>query len=381
MIDSKDLKWRCSSCAVYFRNLPDMGFYGTIYIENEYHKKFNRYLKRWGWWLWKFKFYKYKYGFSELTYIPKLSKKIKREHLLYQYPFLSEDIARKIPDVKTTDLLEYLEDPDDARFLKPGFLFYREEKDNGITVFDYYPLAGLDNWALSYKTQIAEILEKHKEDSEENRYKGGSRGIGHAGLYSTSYEKNENYADNMFDSLDQQTKTRLILFTKQVKELKELGVPMAIMEKILHQNDKLSKLVITKKHEILLPDYNNMVIKMEPLVKAIFFLFLKHPEGIIFKHLPDYRQELIDIYKNLRPLGMSDRALQSIEDVTNPFLNSINEKCARIRAAFISKFDEHLAKSYYVTGERGEAKKISLSRDLVEWEAQPKDNLSSSFKK
>ena len=172
----------------------------------------------------------------------------------------------------------------------------------------------------------------------------------------------------MFDSLDQQTKTRLILFTKQVKELKELGVPMAIMEKILHQNDKLSKLVITKKHEILLPDYNNMVIKMEPLVKAIFFLFLKHPEGIIFKHLPDYRQELIDIYKNLRPLGMSDRALQSIEDVTNPFLNSINEKCARIRAAFISKFDEHLAKNYYVTGERGEAKKISLSRDLVEWE-------------
>ena len=143
---------------------------------------------------------------------------------------------------------------------------------------------------------------------------------------------------------------------------------MAIMEKILHQNDKLSKLVITKKHEIVLPDYNNMVIKMEPIVKAIFFLFLKHPEGIIFKHLPDYRQELIEIYKVLRPLEMSNRALQSIEDVTNPFLNSINEKCARIRAAFIKKFDEHLAKNYYITGERGEAKKISLPRELVVWE-------------
>ena len=143
---------------------------------------------------------------------------------------------------------------------------------------------------------------------------------------------------------------------------------MTLLENILHQNDKLSKLVITKKHEIILPDYNNMVIKMEPLVKAIFFLFLKHPEGIIFKHLPDYRQELIDIYKNLRPLGMSDRALQSIEDVTNPFLNSINEKCARIRAAFINKFDEHLAKNYFITGERGEAKKISLPRELVVWE-------------
>lgn len=49
-------------------------------------------------------------------------------------------------------------------------------------------------------------------------------------------------------------------------------------------------------------------------------------------------------------------------------LNSINEKCARIRAAFIKEFDHHLAKYYVVTGERGEAKKITLPRDLVIWE-------------
>ena len=369
MIDSYELRYRCSSCHVYFRDLPDVDFYGTIYIENEYHKKFNRYLKRWGWWLWEFTFHKYEYGFSNLTYIPKLSKRIRQKHLLYQYPFISDDIARKIPDVKTTDLLEYLEDPDDARFLKPGFLFYRETKDNGLSLFDYYPLVELDNKALSYKTQIAEILRQQKKDAEKYKY-SEHRGIGHSGLYSTSKDvkEDENYADNMFDSLDNEKKAQLLLFKKQVKELRELGIPLTLLENILHQNDKLSKLVITKKHEIILPDYNNMVIKMEPLVKAIFFLFLKHPEGIIFKHLPDYRQELIDIYKNLRPLGMSDRALQSIEDVTNPFLNSINEKCARIRAAFINKFDEHLAKNYFITGERGEAKKISLPRELVIWE-------------
>lgn len=350
MIDSAELRYRCSSCAVYFRELPDVGFYGTIYIENEYHKKFNRYLKRWGWWLWKFTFSKYEYGFSDLTYIPKLSKKIKRKHLLYHYPFLTKDITRKIPDIKTTDLLEYLEDPDDARFLKPGFLFYRETKDNGFAVYDYYPLVGLDNKALSYKELIAEILRQHKQDAEKYKYTE-HRGIGHAGVYCTTKDvkKDENYADNMFDSLDNDTKARLLLFKKQVKELQDLGIPLALLENILHQNEKLSKLVITKKHEIILPDYNNMVIKMEPLVKAIFILFLKHPEGIIFKHLPDYRQELIEIYKVLRPLGMSDRTLQSIEDVTNPLLNSINEKCARIRAAFINKFDEHLAKNYFIT--------------------------------
>ena len=41
-----------------------------------------------------------------------------------------------------------------------------------------------------------------------------------------------------------------------------------------------------------------------------------------------------------------------------PVLNSINEKCARIRAAFVGQFDDYMAKSYYVDGQRGEAKKI-----------------------
>ena len=54
--------------------------------------------------------------------------------------------------------------------------------------------------------------------------------------------------------------------------------------------------------------------------------------------------------------------------MTNPLLNSINEKCARIRSAFVKVFDEGLAKNYFVTGERGEAKKVILPRDLVVWE-------------
>ena len=124
----------------------------------------------------------------------------------------------------------------------------------------------------------------------------------------------------------------------------------------------------TKDHKILLPEYNDIEVKMEPLVKAVYILFLNHPEGIVFKELTDYREELLGIYKQLKPLGLNQRTIQSIEDVTNPLLNSINEKCARIRSAFVKEFDEGLAKNYFVRGERGEAKRISLPRDLVVWE-------------
>ena len=152
-----------------------------------------------------------------------------------------------------------------------------------------------------------------------------------------------------------------------VRKLRSYGVQMADIAAVLHEDDPMPELVITHNYRILIGE-KRQEIKMEPLVKAVYLLFLKHPEGILFKHLPDYRKELTEIYVKLKPYGLSDRTIRSIEDVTNPLLNSINEKCARIRGAFVGQFDNHLAKHYYIDGNRGEAKKIALPRDLVVWE-------------
>ena len=128
-------------------------------------------------------------------------------------------------------------------------------------------------------------------------------------------------------------------------------------DKLKHQI-KFSRITITKDCMVLLTDYDNKEVKME----------LNHPEGIAFKYLPDYRKELAEIYQKIKPLGMTERVLRSIEDVTNPLLNSINEKCSRVRAAFVAEVDPSLADQYYIVGKSGEAKKITLPRDLVIWE-------------
>ena len=185
-----------------------------------------------------------------------------------------------------------------------------------------------------------------------------------------NFGPDENCADEGFNS--QQYGENIDDLMEEVREriakLRQRGIAEHILEQLIHPDDRLSRLVITKDYRILLPDYNDMEIKMEPLVKAVYLLFLRHPEGILFKHLPDYREELTRIYSKLRLLGMNDRAIQSIEDVTNPLLNSINEKCARIRGTFLCQFDNHIAQHYYIDGQRGEAKKISLPRNLVVWE-------------
>ena len=154
---------------------------------------------------------------------------------------------------------------------------------------------------------------------------------------------------------------------ERIQILRNSGISESQIASLFYCERPLLSLTINKNYRIFLGD-NHIEVRMEPLVKAVYLLFLSHPEGIIFKDLPDYRRELTKIYSEVRPWGLSERALQSIEDVTNPLLNSINEKCARIRKAFLNVMDARTAEHYYIKGSRGGVKSISLSRDLVIWE-------------
>ena len=111
-----------------------------------------------------------------------------------------------------------------------------------------------------------------------------------------------------------------------------------------------------------------MEIKMPTLSKAIYMLYLRHPEGIMFSYLPDYRNELLHIYGLMSGRDSHEDIRRSIDDVTDPTRNSINEKCSRIKQAFLREFDDSIARNYYITGERGEAKKILLPREMVTWD-------------
>jgi len=164
-------------------------------------------------------------------------------------------------------------------------------------------------------------------------------------------------SQNLYNNLIEEVKHK-------VHKLKEYGLSEKDIASLLHSEQPLLQLTVSKNYRIFLGEKRTEVC-MEPLVKAVYLLFLKHPEGIIFKNLPDYRKELTFLYDKVRPWGLTERTLQSIEDVTNPTLNSINEKCARIKKTFLSVMDADLAEHYYIKGTRGEPKGIDLPRDLV----------------
>lgn len=170
--------------------------------------------------------------------------------------------------------------------------------------------------------------------------------------------------------MERKVRSTLLNDIKQkIHLLRETGISESEIASLFYVERPLLVLIVSEDYRIFLGDKQNEV-HMEPIVKAVYLLFLKHPEGIIFKDLPDYRQELTKIYSDVRPWGLTDRALQSIEDVTNPMLNSINEKCARIKKTFLAVMGSGMAEHYYIKGIRCEPKGIALPRDLVVWEQE-----------
>lgn len=142
----------------------------------------------------------------------------------------------------------------------------------------------------------------------------------------------------------------------------------SFMERIQQKILVYSKLLITKDYRLYLQDWNMQEVKMAPLPKSVFILFLRHPEGILFKELSDYKEEIRSIYLEVTNREQLDGIDESIDALVDPMNNSINEKCSRIRMSFIELVSPEIAKQYCVVGKKGEPKRIELDRNMVIWE-------------
>ena len=131
------------------------------------------------------------------------------------------------------------------------------------------------------------------------------------------------------------------------------------------QSVPLSKLVIDNRKRIFLPDFGNIEIKLRPLEKTLYFLYLRHPDGIGLSFLCDYKNELYDIYTSLSSIGDLHEMRNRIDEMVNITSNSAVEKISKIKAAFVKAIGDELAKFYYIQGGNGEVKMVVVGRELV----------------
>ena len=143
--------------------------------------------------------------------------------------------------------------------------------------------------------------------------------------------------------------------------LKAIGVPLLEELRIEAAKGKLSRLVITKDYRFILADYNNKEVELQPVHKAVYLLFLAHPEGIEFKKLADYREEITRYYMATAKLMDKEKILEGVDHLVNPLDNAINEKCSRIKKVFLDMMDEYTA-SYYIISSHTQKHIVGSSR-------------------
>jgi hypothetical protein len=132
--------------------------------------------------------------------------------------------------------------------------------------------------------------------------------------------------------------------------LRAIGVSVLEELRIEAAKSRLSRLLVTKDYRIILVDYGNKEVEMTPVHKAVYLLFLNHPEGIEFKKLSEYRDELLQYYMATARLMDKQTIIESVDMLVNPLNNSINEKCSRIKSIFLNMMDQYTANYYIISG-------------------------------
>lgn len=305
------------------------------------------------------------------VYLPEVSvsEDMARAMVGYMSPERTEPFqGRGGRGLKSDFLLDYMVTPENRPNVTFGFCWYNSTRyffsdKKGVLYFDY----------IRFDGNVAR--ENPREFLEDILHGLGKSKAWQEGVYCKVKGESHGLAD---DNFDEETRNVLQEIQEKLNAVRLKGISEAIIAEYVKPCPKLSRMTIGNDFRIMLNDYGDMEITMEPIVKAVFLLFLRHEEGIFFKELSDYQRELEIIYRAVKERrndiderlasGFMPQISPGVKSLTDPTKNSINEKCTRIKEAFITHFHENVAKNYYVCGRRASVKRIDLPRKLVEWE-------------
>ena len=105
-------------------------------------------------------------------------------------------------------------------------------------------------------------------------------------------------------------------------------------------------------------------VPLNPICRALYKLFLNHPEGIELRNMGNYYEELHRYYANLATHTDHETLISRVKLLCNPLDNSINEKISKINKTFKLMLGDDYCMPYQILGVRGEAKKITLRREF-----------------
>ena len=162
-----------------------------------------------------------------------------------------------------------------------------------------------------------------------------------------------------YGNTPEQLKDEIRETEKLLERLRRLLSDYGKSDNILQEIAAGQRLELTEGMDVLI---DGKKISMTPLPKALFLLFWRHPEGICFKDMSDYREELVELYGRTSRSDDPERFRSTIDRLIDLDSNSLDTQRYLLKRQLEAQMNPSDAAMFCIRGSRGEKKVIPASR-------------------
>ena len=182
----------------------------------------------------------------------------------------------------------------------------------------------------------------------------------------------EHEIDEEYEKLEDQLRSLITEYILRTHSDPTEKLRKALIGKIVISPTMESPIVVNNDFKIILPDYDEVELKMSCIQKMLYMFFMRHPEGVRLKYLVDHSRELAAIYSCLKDCPRAE-AMRKVEqymcstELRNQALSKIN----RIVARTVKWPEANGENPYAIAGKRGEIYRLANDPGKIRFNPQP----------
>ncbi len=182
----------------------------------------------------------------------------------------------------------------------------------------------------------------------------------------------EHEIDEEYEKLEDQLRSLITEYILRTHSDPTEKLRKALIGKIVISPTMESPIVVNNDFKIILPDYDEVELKMSCIQKMLYMFFMRHPEGVRLKDLVDHSRELAAIYSCLKDCPRAE-AMRKVEqymcstELRNQALSKIN----RIVARTVKWPEANGENPYAIAGKRGETYRLAIDPGKIRFNPQP----------
>ena len=151
-----------------------------------------------------------------------------------------------------------------------------------------------------------------------------------------------------------------------LKQLRTKGATDKEIDTLLTEEEKPGRAYIDSKGMLVLPDAGGVQIKLTPMERTLYILFLRYPDGINADELWRYWDELCDIYGSQMVYDDKDLIEDAVEGICDEEKVTWYTNVSRIKRKITDKLGKRAAEQYIIKRETDGLYRIGASLLTIE---------------